>query len=505
MGWARSEATVKEPRLSLPGEKSASPITVLQDELEDLRDKLGRDGWDRLRGLRLIHRLKLVHALLATGTVKETCGALVSLLAKAVTEKEIAAVRLHALLDLTDQMVAALRQGDVIRRTSEPAPQLNIEVVAIGDFDQELEPLRRLLAGMSSTLRECVLCQDMPPLLGKHEVVLTEMGWILSLPEDERRLVEKLAGTAACWIVLTDSGVKFQRQLELLRAGVGHFVEKPLVPQRLAALIQDSCTEVRGCRYRVMLVDDEQSALSAFSAVLTEAGMDVLPSEDPLLVLDFMDEFQPDVLVADIEMEACRGPELVTLIRQKERYAQLPVVYLTAWNDNERQLAARRSAAEDFLSKSGDPALLVAAVTSLASRHRRVRRLAAEASARDQDLTHALNLAQVGTWVLDVNRGEIVWSPQALRILGLADDSGPSLDDFLAHVVHPDDREAVRRFRGAALDGDSVAVEHRIVIGTHTRWVLSRAERVLDRAGNVLRCVGTVQDVTERRRAEFGQ
>src|SRR3989338_4976207 len=97
-------------------------IDTLQQQLEDLRDKLARDGWDRRRGLRLLHSLKRAHALLDHGAVKDTCTALLSLLAKAVAEEEVAAVRLHALLDLTGRLAAALGEGDGAAPSRNPPP-----------------------------------------------------------------------------------------------------------------------------------------------------------------------------------------------------------------------------------------------------------------------------------------------------------------------------------------------------------------------------------------------
>ena len=480
-------------------------VGTLQEELEDLCAKLGRDGWDRLCGLRLLHRLKRVQALLEPGAVSVSCATLASLLSQAVTEKRITAVRLDALLDLTRQLVAALGSGEALRRAPAPATSLHLQVVAVGAFDQDLEPLHLLLAGLKSTLEKCPQAEDMPSPLGPNHLVLADMGWLLSLGGAQFRALAAATSQAASWIVLTDPGVDFSRQVALLRAGVRQFVEKPLVPQRFAALVEDLHGDETQNPWRVMLVDDEQIVLEVYSAVLAEAGMDVLPTEDPLLVLDFMDEYQPDVLVVDIEMEACRGPELVTLIRQKERYAKLPVVYLTAWNDRERQLAARQSVAEDFLPKSGDPEVLVTAVTALARRYRRLQRRDAEVASRDADLNRTLEVAQVGSWVLDFSRNEMHWSPQACRILGWTEDTGLSLDDYLTRVVYADDRAAVKQHRRAAMKGEHAAVEHRVVIGGEIRWVHSRVERILDPAGNILRYVGTLQDITERRRAELGQ
>ena len=135
----------------------------------------------------------------------------------------------------------------------------------------------------------------------------------------------------------------------------------------------------------------------------------------------------------------------------------------------------------------------------------RLQETAAAVAARDEDLNRALAVAQVGSWVLDADSKEMRWSPEALRILGLPEGSRLSLDDFLAQIVHPEDQGAVDLYRRAAAKNESAAIEHRIRVGGEIRWAQGRVERVLDPAGNILRYVGTVQDITERRLAELGQ
>jgi PAS domain S-box-containing protein len=102
--------------------------------------------------------------------------------------------------------------------------------------------------------------------------------------------------------------------------------------------------------------------------------MEVAEITDPFIALEFVEEFVPDVMVFDIEMPACKGTELATLIRQKDRYAHIPLIYLTAWSDENRQMAARVTAGDDYLVKPVDPELLVMAVSA---RARRARHLAA--------------------------------------------------------------------------------------------------------------------------------
>jgi diguanylate cyclase (GGDEF)-like protein/PAS domain S-box-containing protein len=119
-------------------------------------------------------------------------------------------------------------------------------------------------------------------------------------------------------------------------------------------------------------------------------------------------------------------------------------------------------------------------------------------------LAEAQRLAHLGGWEWDVRTGEISWSDEVYRIYGLPPQSvAPSYERFM-EVVHPDDRELVRSTIDEALDGSSpYEVEHRIVRpGGEIRVVHRRAEVVCREGGEPLRMIGTVHDITERKRAE---
>jgi PAS domain S-box-containing protein len=252
--------------------------------------------------------------------------------------------------------------------------------------------------------------------MGEHHVVLTDMTWLATLDEAERRMLAERAAPAACWIVLTEPGIDLTRQLELLRIGVTHFLEKPLRPERVAALVEEWVVDGKARPFRVFLVDDQQTILSLCTAILVEAGMDVASSQDPTRVLDLLDDFHPDVLVMDIEMPLCHGPELVALIRQKERFAHLPVIYLSATTSREWQLAARKTAADDFLQKPVDQEVLATVVAAQARRHRRLLRMEEdraqerEAANRRLEQLHraidhhaAVSMADVAGTITDAN------------------------------------------------------------------------------------------------------
>jgi diguanylate cyclase (GGDEF)-like protein len=71
----------------------------------------------------------------------------------------------------------------------------------------------------------------------------------------------------------------------------------------------------------------------------------------------------------------CNGIELARMIRQMENFVSVPIVFLSAETDRERQLAALMMGADDFLIKPVKPEHLIASITSRIERYRKLRSL----------------------------------------------------------------------------------------------------------------------------------
>jgi PAS domain S-box-containing protein len=124
--------------------------------------------------------------------------------------------------------------------------------------------------------------------------------------------------------------------------------------------------------------------------------------------------------------------------------------------------------------------------------------------ASEASLANAQRLARLGDWAWDRDSGLTHWSTGLYRILGLESlVAKPCYSAYLA-LVHPDDQATVRRaVRGLLAKGQSFGIDHRITSpdGT-TRIVRLQAELVDAREGQSWGIVGTVQDITERKRTE---
>ena len=119
-------------------------------------------------------------------------------------------------------------------------------------------------------------------------------------------------------------------------------------------------------------------------------------------------------------------------------------------------------------------------------------------------LLKAQRAGHVGSVEGDAVSGAMQWSDELYAILGLDPASTKaSLDNFLA-VVHPDDRSVFLKERSVAFQGlPAEPVEFRIVRpGGSVRWVLRRSEPIRDAAGNLIKVVATLQDITDLKHAE---
>ena len=119
----------------------------------------------------------------------------------------------------------------------------------------------------------------------------------------------------------------------------------------------------------------------------------------------------------------------------------------------------------------------------------------------EQRLKLALTASHMGVWEWYVGSDVLYWSPECLRISGVREFNS-TLADFTA-LLHPEDADWVMEdVRKALAQWKTFVAEFRIVRpGGDVRWVSNMANPVCD-DGRPLRLVGTICDVTERRRAE---
>ncbi|HYA11402.1 MAG TPA: PAS domain-containing protein [Thermodesulfovibrionales bacterium] len=119
-------------------------------------------------------------------------------------------------------------------------------------------------------------------------------------------------------------------------------------------------------------------------------------------------------------------------------------------------------------------------------------------------LTEAQRIAHLGNWDWNIQTNQLYWSDEIYRIFGLSPQQfGATYEAFL-DFVYPNDREFVKEaVNNALFENKPYSIDHRIVLPDGTvRIVHEQAEVTFNEAGNPIRMIGTVLDITDNKKAE---
>jgi PAS domain S-box-containing protein len=270
-------------------------------------------------------------------------------------------------------------------------------------------------------------------------------------------------------------------------------------------------------RASLLLVDDQPANLLALEAILEDLGHDLVQAASGEEALRQVLDRDFAVILLDVQMHGLDGFETAKLIRGRKRSRHTPIIFLTAHDDNRLSVAeAYALGAVDYLVKPLLSVVLRAKVKGfieLFQKTEQVKRQAeqlrqlerrqfeqklAEENARFRALTeHSSDAVS-----LIHPDGTVVYnSPSTRRILGYEPDEFLRRNGF--ELVHPDDRETIRRRLAELTDqpGIPIMVELRVRHKDGSwRWVECVGTNLLGEPA-VAAIVVNFRDSTERRQA----
>jgi two-component sensor histidine kinase len=124
----------------------------------------------------------------------------------------------------------------------------------------------------------------------------------------------------------------------------------------------------------ILIVDDEPKNLTVLETVLDDPSYRLVraTSADEALLALVVDEFA--LLILDIRMPGMTGLELAQTIKERKKTAQVPILFLTAYyNEDEHVLAGYGIGAVDYIQKPVNSAILRSKVAVFAELHRKNR------------------------------------------------------------------------------------------------------------------------------------
>src|SRR6266481_807344 len=118
-------------------------------------------------------------------------------------------------------------------------------------------------------------------------------------------------------------------------------------------------------------------------------------------------------------------------------------------------------------------------------------------------LAEAQRLSHTGSWAWRVGTKQQFWSVETFQIFGFdPNTTRPTRESFLERL-HPDDRASIEEIETELYKGNDAEYNYRIILpDSSIKYITSVAHPISNDSGQVIEFVGTVMDVTERKRAE---
>lgn len=250
----------------------------------------------------------------------------------------------------------------------------------------------------------------------------------------------------------------------------------------------------------ILVVDDQRFMRKLARDWLEEAGFAVEEAADGAEALSAFRRLHPDLVLLDVIMPVMDGFAACAELRKLPGGAHTPVLVMTGLEDAESIKRAYEAGATDFIHKPINGVVLGYRIRYILRASETARQLRES----QKKLVNAQRIAGLGYWEFAVPSGELTWSADVHRIFGVPPETLPPTRQAFLEWVHPDDRHSVTRLIDQVLeDARPRGTEFRLICPDRSeRIVQQQAEVAVDDAHTVFQVTGTVQDVTERRRAE---
>jgi len=249
-----------------------------------------------------------------------------------------------------------------------------------------------------------------------------------------------------------------------------------------------------------LVVDDDVALRLLMRETLEQCGLRVEEADNGASGLETFQRVKPDIVLLDVMMPVMDGFETCARLRRLPGALNTPVLMMTGLDDSASIDRAYECGATDFITKPVNWPILGHRLRYML----RAAQLIEDLAKSEASLANAQQLARLASWTWDGQTRRIRWSESVQAMFGLRARRFAGTLRALLTWVHPDDRRTLREALHAALRRlRPFELDFRIVTAAgELRNVHAQAQAAFDAAGRPTEMHGTLQDITERKRAE---
>ncbi|MBI4348407.1 MAG: response regulator [Elusimicrobia bacterium] len=115
--------------------------------------------------------------------------------------------------------------------------------------------------------------------------------------------------------------------------------------------------------YRILLADDSPGIIDALTDILEARGYEIASVGDGLKLIEKAKEWLPHLIIADLMMPGAYGSTACKALQQDSRTAHIPVIFLTAVEEQAAKRLVPESLKARLLTKPMDVSQLLSTIS----------------------------------------------------------------------------------------------------------------------------------------------
>lgn len=274
-------------------------------------------------------------------------------------------------------------------------------------------------------------------------------------------------------------------------------------------------------KVNILLVDDQAENLLALEAILGDLGENLVRAYSGEEAFRHLLKQEFAVILLDVQMPDMDGFEVASLIRQREKSRETPIIFLTAFSTSESfMFRGYALGAVDYLIKPIAPNVLkskVAVFIELFKKNEALRQktaqletINAELQVSEERFRSLSTSSPMGVFVTTPDGQCVYTNPRFEALCGFSQTSD-SDQNWLQAICSADQPRAMATWSAYLQGQPEYSQEFRLRSAQPStpddspaapRWVHVRSAPMLSDQGQFLGYVGTLEDITERRQAE---
>jgi PAS domain S-box-containing protein len=193
---------------------------------------------------------------------------------------------------------------------------------------------------------------------------------------------------------------------------------------------------------KILLVDDQPKNLLALESILGDSGLALVKAHSGRAALRHLLETEFAVILLDVQMPEMDGFETATLVRQRDKSRDTPIIFLTALSRSETNVfRGYELGAVDYIFKPFHPEILRSKVNVFVELFRKreaIKLQAGELVRLNEQMERTLNAAAEGILGVDTDGLVTFVNPAAARMFGRQADEMIGKDlHSIAHPIFP--------------------------------------------------------------------